>query len=90
VPVVCTDCGGGREVVEGVGKLFPLGDSAALATELVKAAQLDPGSAQSAASTLEHLTERFSDARAQRDFNTILSKAFFTDDSVRHVHFYVE
>lgn len=22
VPVVCTDCGGGREVVEGVGRYF--------------------------------------------------------------------
>ncbi len=77
VPVVCTDCGGGREVVEGVGQLFPLGNSAALASELVKAAQLDPDSARPAASTLEHLTERFSDARAQRDFNTILSKGFF-------------
>jgi len=77
VPVVCTDCGGGREVVEGVGKVFPLGDSAALAAELVTAAQLDAGSARPAASTLEHLTERFSDARAQRDFNTILSNGFF-------------
>ena len=25
VPVICSDCGGGREVVQGVGELFPLG-----------------------------------------------------------------
>lgn len=31
VPVICSDCGGGREVVGGVGQLFPLGDAAALA-----------------------------------------------------------
>lgn len=77
VPVVCTDCGGGREVVEGVGKVFPLGDSAALATELVAAAQPDVGSAPPAVTALLHLTEGFSDARAQRDFNAILSKGFF-------------
>lgn len=77
VPVVCTDCGGGREVVEGVGKVFHLGDSDALAAELVAAAQPDAGSARPAATTLERLTERFSDARAQRDFDAILSKRFF-------------
>ncbi|HCJ29851.1 MAG TPA: glycosyltransferase [Pseudomonas sp.] len=76
VPVVCTDCGGGREVVEGVGKVFPLGDSAALANELAAAAQPDAGSAPPASTALLHLTEGFSDARAQRDFNAILSKGF--------------
>ena len=34
VPVICSDCGGGREVVEGVGRLFALGDPAALASQL--------------------------------------------------------
>lgn len=31
VPLICSDCGGGREVVDGVGLLFPLGDAKALA-----------------------------------------------------------
>lgn len=31
VPVICSDCGGGREVVEGVGQLFPLGNPSLLA-----------------------------------------------------------
>lgn len=35
LPVICSDCGGGKEVVEGYGALFPLGDSEALAQELV-------------------------------------------------------
>ncbi|WP_341646914.1 glycosyltransferase [Thauera sp. SDU_THAU2] len=34
VPVICSDCGGGREVVEGVGRTFPLGNAAALANVL--------------------------------------------------------
>lgn len=34
VPVICSDCGGGREVVEGVGQLFGLGDAKALALQL--------------------------------------------------------
>ncbi|SIQ01120.1 glycosyltransferase [Aquipseudomonas alcaligenes] len=39
VPVIGTDCGGGREVVHGVGELFPLGDAAALAGALQRQAQ---------------------------------------------------
>lgn len=31
LPLICTDCGGGAEVVRGVGQLFPLGDGRALA-----------------------------------------------------------
>ncbi len=55
VPVICSDCGGGREVVDGVGQLFPLGDSAALAALLTAS----PGGGESAASLLQ---ERFSDS----------------------------
>jgi glycosyltransferase involved in cell wall biosynthesis len=40
VPVIGTDCGGGREVIEGVGGLFPLGNAAALAETLVRQAQI--------------------------------------------------
>ncbi|WP_312959570.1 glycosyltransferase [Stutzerimonas nitrititolerans] len=36
VPVICTDCGGGREVAEGGGVLFPLYDSQSLAEILIK------------------------------------------------------
>ncbi|MFT3759915.1 glycosyltransferase [Thauera sp.] len=34
VPVACSDCGGGREVVEGVGRVFPLGNATVLADVL--------------------------------------------------------
>ncbi len=54
VPVICSDCGGGREVVEGVGQLFTLGDSAALAALLTAS----PGGYESASSLLQ---ARFSD-----------------------------
>jgi glycosyltransferase involved in cell wall biosynthesis len=40
VPLVCSDCGGGREVVEGVGALFPLRCIASLAECLVHASRL--------------------------------------------------
>lgn len=42
VPVMCTDCGGGREVIEGAGILFPRGDEPALVDGLVRLARLDP------------------------------------------------
>lgn len=41
VPVLGTDCGGGREVVQGVGELFPLGSVDALAAALRRQAQAD-------------------------------------------------
>jgi len=63
VPLICTDCGGGREVVEGIGQLFPLGDSAALARCLLQASTgLRSEGAQ------ERLQQRFSDAAARECF----------------------
>ncbi|MFI8381582.1 glycosyltransferase [Pseudomonas sp. NPDC079086] len=41
VPLIGSDCGGGREVVEGVGVLFPLGDTLALAAAMCHMAGLD-------------------------------------------------
>ncbi|WP_349616362.1 glycosyltransferase [Azotobacter salinestris] len=62
VPLIATDCGGGREVVEGVGTLFPLGDAAALATGLVCLAGLDEAARAACAQAMERrLQERFSD-----------------------------
>lgn len=39
VPLIGSDCGGGREVVVDSGRLFPLGDAARLAQVLVEQAQ---------------------------------------------------
>ena len=68
VPLVCSDCGGGREVVEGVGQLFPLGDSAALAGCLAHASTL------MVASVPACLQERFSDTVAQERFHDLLQR----------------
>lgn len=58
VPVICSDCGGGREVVEGVGRVFPLGDAAALADALC---------AEPAGSRV-HVPERFTDEYGRQRF----------------------
>lgn len=67
LPIIATACGGGREVVEGVGILFPLGDVEHLAQGLQHLAAMDqPQRDQCAELMLDRLHERFSD-RAVRD-----------------------
>ena len=63
VPVICSDCGGGREVVEGGGILFALADSHSLALALRQQAAA-PGEGQVAASRLQ----LFSDETARAAF----------------------
>ena len=55
VPLIATACGGAREVVEGVGVLFTLGDSAQLANGLQHLAKLDAEQRQACA---EHMLQR--------------------------------
>ncbi|MBH4384741.1 glycosyltransferase, partial [Pseudomonas aeruginosa] len=63
VPLIATACGGAREVVEGVGILFPLGDETALAEGLTHLAALDRRQREACARLmLERLETRFSDA----------------------------
>jgi glycosyltransferase involved in cell wall biosynthesis len=67
VPVIGTDCGGGREVVQGVGELFPLGDAAALADVL----RLQPqsGDLPAVRERLQaHLQQHFSDPVVRERF----------------------
>ncbi|NER64826.1 glycosyltransferase, partial [Pseudomonas sp. MAFF212427] len=69
VPLLATACGGAREVVEGVGILFPLGDAAHLAQGLQHLAALDPAQRQACAEQmLVRLRERFSDAAVAETF----------------------
>ncbi|MDF2641897.1 MAG: glycosyl transferase, group 1 family protein, partial [Pseudomonas sp.] len=49
VPLVATACGGAKEVVEGVGVLFPLGDAERLAHALTHIAGLDASQRQACA-----------------------------------------
>lgn len=69
VPAICSDCGGGREVVAGWGGLFPLHDDEALSRQLVEHGGWDQerlsgcqGAMQTSISTL------FSDQAARRRF----------------------
>lgn len=67
VPLLATSCGGAKEVVEGVGVLFPLGDTERLAHGLIHLAGLDVGQRRECAELmLLRLRERFSD-QAVRD-----------------------
>ena len=67
VPLLATACGGAKEVVEGVGILFPLGDAEHMAQGLQHLAAMDGQQRQQCAELmLDRLRERFSD-RAVRD-----------------------
>ncbi|MFL1548153.1 glycosyltransferase [Pseudomonas sp. E2-15] len=67
VPLLATACGGAREVVEGVGILFPFGDAERLGQGLRHLAAMDRQQHQQCAEMmLERLHERFSD-QAVRD-----------------------
>lgn len=69
VPLLATSCGGAKEVVEGVGILFPLGDAEHLAQGLVHLSRLDADQRQSCAGLmLQRLHERFSDEAVRRIF----------------------
>ncbi|MBA1273558.1 glycosyltransferase [Stutzerimonas azotifigens] len=74
VPVICSDCGGGREVVGDAGALFPFGDAAALAQRLIEAAAgMPPAQAGIVASRLELF---FSDRSARHRFAALMAKGF--------------
>lgn len=71
VPVICSDSGGGPEVIEGIGSIFATGDAQALAASMV-----------SAANTEQHHEDRlrvserlqlFSDEQARKTFWSIPS-----------------
>ncbi|ETF10205.1 glycosyl transferase [Pseudomonas atacamensis] len=69
VPLLATACGGAKEVVEGVGILFPLGDAEHLAQGLQHLAAMDePQRRQCAQMMLERLHERFSDRAVRETF----------------------
>lgn len=69
VPLIATAAGGAKEVVEGVGILFPLGDAEHLAQGLVHLSRLDDEQRQSCAEMmLERLRERFSDEAVRNVF----------------------
>lgn len=69
LPLIVTACGGAREVVDGVGMLFPLGDAERLAQGLQRLAGMDEPQRQLCAKRmLERLAERFSDHAVKASF----------------------
>lgn len=72
IPLLCSDCGGGREVVEGVGELFPQGDAERLAAALV----IISLRSFDAALAYDDCLRKFGDAAAWHRF----------DDVLAHVH----
>lgn len=67
VPVVATACGGAREVVEGAGLLFPLGDATALADALVELCGYDAARREALASAMGHRLQACFSDQAVRD-----------------------
>jgi glycosyltransferase involved in cell wall biosynthesis len=69
VPLIATSCGGAKEVVEGVGILFPLKDAEHLAQGLVHLSGLDTRQRESCAEMmLDRLRDRFSDEAVRSVF----------------------
>lgn len=69
VPAICSDCGGGREVVASHQMLFPLADSAALYSLLVRQSSLaEVDRCTLISSQSVRLEQEFSDAVAAQKF----------------------
>lgn len=77
VPIVCSDCGGGREVIEGVGLLFPLRDEQALARQLERMSNTKC----SAHLSEQRLRQYFTDEAAKIHFWKLAS-SFLPSDSI--------
>ncbi|QIB53348.1 glycosyltransferase [Pseudomonas sp. OIL-1] len=69
VPVVSSDCGGAREVVDGAGQLFRQGDGLALSGCLVKASETGDSAVEEQQQAMrKKLINEFSDAAGKKRF----------------------
>lgn len=66
LPLICSDCGGGREVVEGVGQLFSFGDVSILADCLL--ISYENRANVSSVDLKKKLNDLFTDDAARRHF----------------------
>ncbi|OYY50528.1 MAG: glycosyl transferase [Methylophilaceae bacterium 17-44-8] len=64
LPIICSDSGGGAEIVQGLGDLFPLGDAKALAERMVINAYRPPN----IFNIEQRLTAHFTDAAVKTKF----------------------
>lgn len=72
VPVICSDCGGGAEVVKEAGLLFKLGDEVALSEHIITVAQLKDSAIL--ASQSQKLISFFSDQAVGKVFWQLILK----------------
>ena len=79
VPVICSDCGGGAEIVGGAGVLFPLRDEVALAKALVvHSRSTEEQRARTMNLMSRTLAERFSDGVARKNFERFYKEVILT------------
>jgi glycosyltransferase involved in cell wall biosynthesis len=71
LPIVCSDSGGGAEVVASVGNLFVTGDTSSLSASMKQLA--DNTSRFDSRPMLHQLNDRFSDEAAQQQFFSLFS-----------------
>lgn len=78
LPIICSDCGGGREIVKDVGILFPLGDEQLLAEALTRMSQLTPQQLQSCYDAMHvKLYSHFSDEAVEQVFwKLVMTQSF--------------
>lgn len=70
VPIICSDCGGGREVAQGVGRLTPLGDPEALSNALIEQARVS-------ADEVLRMRERMQQVLEQRFSDRVIRERFW-------------
>ncbi len=68
LPIICSDCGGGAEVVQGAGELFKFGDVEQLASKMINIASTHKNIA-----ALAKLKMQFSDAIGKEQFMKIIN-----------------
>ncbi|MBU2255645.1 MAG: glycosyltransferase [Gammaproteobacteria bacterium] len=68
VPLIGSDCGGGREVIKGVGRLFPFADYSGLSAALIAQALDRAEQFELRQRMLDSLNEQFSDAAVSQRF----------------------
>ncbi|MBU1330277.1 MAG: glycosyltransferase [Gammaproteobacteria bacterium] len=74
VPVICSDCGGGREVVDGVGQVFPFGMHTSLAGLISQSAATSSAElSERAAKQVLKIREIFSDESVRQQFEPLMS-----------------
>ncbi|PHQ57867.1 MAG: glycosyl transferase [Porticoccus sp.] len=71
LPIICSDCGGGPEVVGDTGELFPFGDADALAEKLIRVSQKQLTDSDHNR-IFQRLQNRFSDRAVREQFWQLL------------------